>query len=138
VTGNRGQAQELTQETFLRAYRTLLRGEVWENPRAWLYRTASRLAIDLHRRQRLLQQLPLSTGAATPEVETATLDSIEVRTALDTLPLKYRIPLLLYVCEGYSVAEVANILGLSPGAVKMRLCRARGMFRQAYGPEEGR
>ena len=138
MTGNRGQAQELTQETFLRAYRGLLRGESWENPRAWLYKTASRLAIDAYRRQRLFQWLPLSAGAAESEVAGVALDYIEVRTALDALPLKYRIPLLLYTCEGYSVVEVAKVLGLSPAAVKMRLCRARVMFRQAYAPEESR
>ena len=128
----------MAQEAFLRAYRSLLRGEKWENPRAWLYRTASRLAIDAHRRQRLLQWLPLSSQEADSVGGTATLEYIEVSTALDTLPLKYRLPLVLYACEGYSVAEVANILGLSPSAVKMRLSRARAMFRQAYGPEERR
>ena len=116
----------------------MLRGEEWENPRAWLYRTASRLAIDAHRRQRLLQWLPLSRQEAGSAGGTAALECIEVRTALDALPLKYRVPLVLYTCEGYSVAEVARLLGLSPGAVKMRLYRAREMFRQAYGPEAGR
>ena len=125
----------MVQETFLRAYRVLLRGEEWENPRAWLYRTASRLAIDAHRRTRLLQWLPLSGHEAAPDVATAGLGQSAVRAALDALPFKYRIPLVLYTCEGYSVAEVAGMLELSPSAVKMRLSRAREMFRQAYGPE---
>jgi RNA polymerase sigma-70 factor (ECF subfamily) len=96
------------------------------------------LAIDAYRRQRLLQWLPLSGGAAAPDVEVIALDFIEVHRALDVLPLRYRIPLLLYACEGYSIAEVAKVLDLSPAAVKMRICRAREMFRQAYGPEERR
>jgi RNA polymerase sigma-70 factor (ECF subfamily) len=51
---------------------------------------------------------------------------------------KYRIPLVLYTCEGYKVREVAEILDLSISAVKMRLCRAREKFRRAYGEGEDR
>lgn len=137
LTGNLGQAQDLTQEVFLRAYRALLRGEEWANPRAWLYRAASRLAIDAYRRRRLLQWLPLSAKEAHLGPEPGTVGRTAVRAALDAIPLKYRIPLVLYSCEEYSVAEVAGMLGLSPSAVKMRLSRAREMFRQAYGPEDG-
>jgi len=134
MTGDPARAQELTQETFIRAYRALARGERWDNPRAWLYRVASRLATDTYRRRRLLQWLPLSESdpALAPEVE----DRVAVQAALDALPPKYRVPLLLYVYAGCSVAEVAETLGLSESAVKMRLSRAREMFRQAYGEEE--
>jgi len=138
MLGDDGQAQELTQETFLRAYRALLRGEEWANPRAWLYRTASRLAIDAYRRQRLLRWLPLSFQPAAPDSAAGTLDQMAMRTALASLPLHYRLPLVLYTCEGYSVAEVADILGLSASACKMRLCRARERLRQAYGLESER
>lgn len=137
LTGSLGQAQELTQETFLRAYRALLRGEQWENPRAWLYRTASRLAIDAHRRKQLIHWLPLPAGPAEPAGEVSTHERGAVHTALDTLPLKYRLPLVLYACEEYSVAEIAKLLNLSSSAVKMRLSRARQMFRQSYRPEDG-
>jgi RNA polymerase sigma-70 factor (ECF subfamily) len=136
MLGDNEQAQELTQETFLRAYRALLRGESWENPRAWLYRTASRLAIDIYRRRRLLRWLPLSSRSAAPDFAPATLDQMAVRKALVSLPFKYRLPLVLYTCEGYSVAEVADLLEISVSACKMRLCRAREMLRQAYGPED--
>ena len=137
MLGDDGHAQELTQETFLRAYRALLRGEEWANPRAWLYRTASRLAIDVYRRQRLLRWLPLSSPPAAPGPEAGALGQIAMRTALASLPLPYRLPLVLHTCEGYSVAEVAAILKITVSACKMRLCRAREMLRRAYGPEEG-
>jgi RNA polymerase sigma-70 factor (ECF subfamily) len=141
LTGDLARAQELTQETFLRAYRALAKGQCWDNPRAWLYRVASRLATDDYRRRRLLQWLPLWSvdgrkayrGAG---VEGATAGRLAVQAALEALPPKYRVPLVLYVYEECTVAQVAETLGLSVSAVKMRLSRAREMFRQAYGEQE--
>lgn len=137
LTGQLALAQELTQETFLRAYRALLRGERFDNPRAWLYRVASRLAIDSHRRRRLLQWLPLSERDSSPgkDVENTAVDRAAVQATLHELPPRYRLPLVLCVCEGWRVAEVAEILGLSISGVKTRLSRAREMFRAAYRQE---
>lgn len=136
-----GRAQDLTQETFLRAYRALLKGERWDKPRAWLYRVASRLATDDYRRRRLLQWLPLwdadGSNSQGQCIETQTAERLAVQSALKMLPPKYRVPLVLYVYEGYPVAKVAEILGLSVSAVKMRLSRARQMFRLAYQQEDG-
>jgi len=138
LTGDPARAQELTQETFIRAYRALNKGERWENPRAWLYRVASRLATDDCRRRQLLQWLPLrnADGHSGVSVESMTAERLAVQTALATLPLKYRIPLVLYTHGEWTVAEVANALGLSVSAVKMRLSRAREMFRRTYRQEE--
>lgn len=139
LTGRLARAQELTQETFLRAYRALLRGERWDNPRAWLYRVASRLATDAWRRRRRYRWEPLSGGEADASrgVEATAIERTAVQAALNALPPRYRIPLVLYVCDGRSVAEVAETLGLSNSAVKMRLSRAREMFRSAYRQEDG-
>ena len=138
MTGNVPRAQELTQETFIRAYRALLRGEEWSNPRAWLYRVASRLATDDYRRRKLVEWLPLSATEqnSTPDVETVVIKRISIQNALDALPPKYRIPLVLYDYVGYSVSEIAQMLGLSASGVKTRLSRARKKFRQAYESEE--
>jgi RNA polymerase sigma-70 factor (ECF subfamily) len=134
LTGDRDDAQELTQETFLRAYRALARGERWDNPRAWLYRVASRLATDDHRRRRLVHWLPL--GDEPPDsrqgLGEATAEKLAVQAALAALPPKYRVPLVLYVYEERPVTDVAQTLGLSVSAVKMRLSRAREMLRDAY------
>jgi RNA polymerase sigma-70 factor (ECF subfamily) len=137
MTGSVPRAQELTQETFIRAYRALLRGERWGNPRAWLYRVASRLATDDHRRRKLVEWLPLSATEqrGTPGVETVAIERVSIQSALDALPPRYRVPLILYDYVGHSVSEVAQILGLSASGVKTRLSRARKKFRQVYEPE---
>ena len=138
LTGDLARAQELTQETFLRAYRALLRGSRWDNPRAWLYRVASRLATDDYRRRKLLQWLPLlaTDPDPSPGVETCVSERQCVQQALDALPPRYRVPLVLYTSQHYSVGEVAQILNISVSAVKMRLSRAREMFRRAYRAAE--
>jgi RNA polymerase sigma factor (sigma-70 family) len=118
----------------------LLRGERWDNARAWLYRVASRLATDDHRRRKLLEWLPL-LGAEPdlgPGVETTVSHRLDVQAALDALPPKYRVPLVLHAYAGCTVAEIAQTLGLSESGVKSRLSRARAKFRQAYGQEEDR
>jgi RNA polymerase sigma-70 factor (ECF subfamily) len=116
----------------------MARGERWENPRAWLYRVASRLAIDAHRRQKLIEWLPLlgTEPKPGPNPEATVAEQLAVQEALEALAPKYRIPLLLYVHEGWKVREVAEMLDLSVSAVKMRLCRAREQFREAYGQGE--
>jgi RNA polymerase sigma-70 factor (ECF subfamily) len=134
LTGDPARAEELTQETFLRAYCALEKGARWANARAWLYRVASRLAINDHRRRTLLQWLPLrgTDPDPAPAVETCITERLAVQEALAALSPKYSVPLVLYLDEGYSVTEIAEILGLSSSAVKVRLCRAREQFRQAY------
>jgi RNA polymerase sigma-70 factor (ECF subfamily) len=113
------------------------RGEYWDNPRAWLYRVASRLATDDYRRRKLWQWLPLSGTEVDSArgVEAAVTECVTVQAALKALPPKYRIPLTLYVYEECSVAEIAEALKLSASAVKMRLSRAREKFRRAYEQE---
>ena len=138
LTGDPARAQELTQETFIRAYRALARGERWDKPRAWLHRVASRLATDDYRRRKLLQWLPLlgTEPDPAPGVEAIVTERVAVQAALDALPPKYRIPLVLYVYEERTVAEIAEMLRLTVSAVKMRLSRAREKFRLAYGRNE--
>jgi len=137
VTGNTEQAEDLAQDTFLRAYRALLRGEHVEHPKAWLYRIATNVANDRWRRARLLRWLPLldnvyEPGLRAPNQAEDVAERLAVQSALARLQPGYRIPLVLHLCEGLSIAEIGEVLGISQGAVKMRLSRAREQFRQAF------
>ena len=82
----------------------------------------------------MLQWLPLrgTDPDPAPAMEATIAERLAVEQALAALSPKYRVPLVLYLDEGYSVAEIAEILELSQGAVKVRLYRAREQFRQAY------
>lgn len=138
LTGDADRAEELMHETFIQAYRALLGGICWENPRAWLYRVASRLAINAYRRQKLVAWIPFfnAESAPGPGIEAGALERVAVQAALSALPPKYRVPLTLYVYAEQSVVQIAEILDLSSSAVKMRLSRAREMFQRAYVQEE--
>ena len=135
-------AEDLAQETFLRAFKARASLAQVENHRAWLYRVATNLALNALKRRRRFAWLPWQAWGerrpARQDVAATVLARSALETALAALPLKLRAPLLLYAGEGLSVAEVAQALSLSEGAVKMRLMRARRLFRAAYEREDGR
>jgi RNA polymerase sigma-70 factor (ECF subfamily) len=129
------------QDAFVKAYRALARLPEEANARAWLYRIATNTAMDWFRRRRLISWLPLSDHDHHPAVHSSPddslLESVAVQQALAHLPTRYRVPLVLYSCQGLSTQEIAHVLQISRGAVKTRLYRAREKFRRLYAPEEG-
>lgn len=133
------QVEELAQEVFLKAYRSLDALPEGANERAWLYRIATNTAYDVLRRRRLVQWLPLGKRrreSADPQrLEDRIAERDAVRSALARLAPLYRVPLLLYAVEGLSVKEIADVLQVTPNTVKVRIFRARQMFQEAY--EEG-
>jgi RNA polymerase sigma-70 factor (ECF subfamily) len=145
LVGDAALAEDLTQETFARAWQAAPRLPHLDNPRAWLYRIATNLARDQHRRDRRLTWLPIREGgeeAALPGPDEAAdpLEGERVRQALLRLAPDQRVPLVLYVCEEFSTAEIAATLSISRDAVKQRLVRARERLRlllQEAAPPEG-
>ncbi len=135
LTGDAAQAEELAQDVFVRAYQALPRLKEGSNYRAWLYRIATHTAYDALRRKRLVHFLPLEAHDAAPAAPSDVRDAVQE--ALLRLPPEYRVPLVLYSVQGYSTAEIAEMLGISIGAVKTRLYRAREAFRRIYQGDEG-
>jgi RNA polymerase sigma factor (sigma-70 family) len=138
LVGDQEQARDLLQETFLRAYRSL--GGL-EDPgllRSWLYRIAHNQACSLLRRRRLISWLPLTFGhnASAPNPDRSAIEAARVAEALDRVPAQQRAPLLLHLVAGFSYAEVAEMLQVSEGTVRMRISRGRAAFRAAYGAGE--
>jgi RNA polymerase sigma-70 factor (ECF subfamily) len=139
MTGDADRAEDMTQEVFVRAYRGLEKLPPDANHRAWLYRIATNLSRDQHRRRRLVQWLPLRETdpaplASNPAEGAGAGDA--VRRALAQVPPEGRTVLILYAMQGYSTTEIAEMLSLSVDAVKKRLARARERFRRAYGADE--
>ena len=132
------QARDLLQETFLRAYRAI---GALDDPgllRSWLYRIAHNQAYSALRRRRLISWLPLAFGQhiSTPAPDQGSIESARVEAALARIPVQQRAPLLLHLVAGFSYAEVAALLQVSEGTVRMRISRGRAAFRVAYGGEE--
>lgn len=140
VVNNGETASDLTQETFLQILRQRQKLAAIENPRAWLYRIATNLAYSYLRRQWRFRWLP---WRAHPHLPQPTADLAEnfarqqqTARALAALTPKYRVPLLLQNQFDFSVKEIAEILKLTESNVKVRLHRARHMFREAFAEEE--
>ena len=132
-TGSREDAEDITQETFLRLVRAapVFRDEA--HCRAWLLHVAMNCTRSLFRRPWRRRDLPLeeAANAAAPDGERGV-----VLEAVLALPEQYRAPVHLFYYEGLTVEQIAKILGLREGAVRTRLSRARGMLRDMLKEDE--
>jgi RNA polymerase sigma-70 factor (ECF subfamily) len=138
LVGDREQADDLTQDVFLKAFRTLPKMGASLKLSAWLYRIATNTAYDALRRRKLISWLswqdldyePADTESADPQEMYGTIEL--VRAALCCMPQQYRAALLLFTQEGFSYSEIARILNIAESGVKMHLSRARQSFRAHY------
>lgn len=147
LVGNRGEAEDLTQEVFLKlynhAYRRRLFGRGREhNIGAWLYRVATNTGYNAIRgRQRRWQRNtilvpdPQGSPAAEKEVEQREV-ATAVRRALSQLQPR-QVQLLLMRQMEFSYADCAAAAGVAPGSVGTLLARAAKAFREAYEEEVG-
>jgi len=134
VLRHRQDAEDVAQEAFVKAYRSFSQLRDRERFRAWLVRMTWRLAIDRQRgdRRRLVRE------TATHEAATAeTSDEVIAReraallwAAIDDLPDKLRIVIVLAGIEGHDTSEVARLLGVPQGTVKSRLFLARQRLKE--------
>lgn len=149
LTGRAQDAEDLVQETYLRAWRSLHTYRPGTNPKAWLFRILHNAHIDRYRAStRAVQtvdelegQDPAFVVHDTPESQVlAGVMDAEVRQALMALPEVFRTCLILADLEGFSYQEIADILGIPRGTVMSRLFRGRRAMRRAlaeYGREHG-
>lgn len=140
MIGDADDAEDLTQETFLRAYGALPRAVTHPTPLAWLFRIAANAARDELRRRRRIRWLPweaarhdrLLHGRRDEQPETAAVLREQhdlVQGVLDRMTPRYREALLLLEYSGLSCAEIGAVTGTSRAAVKSVLFRAREEFR---------
>jgi RNA polymerase sigma-70 factor, ECF subfamily len=124
-------AQDCLQDTFVRAYQQLEKGAAIN--RQWLYKVARNLAVDELRKRRKLRLAETELNAFAAHELQEDHRSLRVRQALAQLPTGDRELLYLSGVDGLSAESIGHILGLRPGAVRMRLCRAHKRFRAIYG-----
>ena len=133
-TGSRADAEDVTQETFLRLVSAAPVFRDGDHCRAWLLRVALNCAADLHRSAWRRRSAPLEEAAALAAPEREEDGVLE---AVLALPEAYRAPVHLFYYEGMSVEEIARVLGKGAGAVRTRLSRARRMLREMLSETEG-
>ncbi len=152
MTRNPSDAEDLVQETYLKAYRSYATFQDGSNLKAWLYRILTNTFINTYRaKQRRPEETQLDdiedlflyrriggleAAMAGRSAEDTLMDMFtdaEVTDALDALPENFRIPVLLADVEEFSYKEIAEMLDIPIGTVMSRLHRGRkAMQRQLY------
>jgi RNA polymerase sigma-70 factor (ECF subfamily) len=141
LTRNAADAEDLIQETFLRAYRGFHQFEPGTNLKAWLYRILMNTFINIYRKKQREPQTisedevedwylysKIADGGAEPSAEAEVLEKIpdeDVQEALMALPEQFRTAVLLADIEGFSYKEIAEIMDVPIGTVMSRLHRGR-------------
>jgi RNA polymerase sigma-70 factor, ECF subfamily len=147
MTRNPADAEDLVQETYLRAYRGFSGFEEGTNLRAWMYRILTNTFINSYRKK---QREPvtvqeddldewylfdkLGESGVEPSAEAEVIRSMpdeDVQNALEALPEGFRLAVLLADVEGFSYKEIAEILGIPIGTVMSRLHRGRRALEKA-------
>ncbi|MCE9621777.1 MAG: sigma-70 family RNA polymerase sigma factor [Actinomycetia bacterium] len=148
MTRNKSDAEDLVQETYLRAYRGYGNFTEGTNLRAWLFRILTNTYINRYRaKQRRPQETELGevedlylykrisgVDVASRSAEDTLFDLFtddEVKQALEDLPESFRLPVLLADVEGFSYKEIADMLEIPIGTVMSRLHRGRKAMHKA-------
>jgi RNA polymerase sigma-70 factor (ECF subfamily) len=150
MTRNPADAEDLVQETFLKAFRSFDRFEEGTNLKAWLYRILTNTFINSYRAAKrrpekadvedvedlyLYRRLgDLRSGALGRSAEEEVLERItddEVKAAIESLPEAFRIAVLLADVEGFSYKEIADITDVPIGTVMSRIHRGRRALQKA-------
>ncbi len=148
LTRNPSDAEDLVQETYLRAFRGFAGFKEGTNLKAWLYRILTNSFINTYRKKQREPQIvegpddieewylydKLGGRSVEASAENEVLDQIpdaEVKAALESLPENFRLPVLLADVEGFSYKEIAEIMETPIGTVMSRLHRGRKALEKA-------
>lgn len=149
MTRNAADAEDLVQETYLKAYRAYERFEAGTNLKAWMYRILTNTYINAYRKKQrrpdesdiddvedlyLYRRIGGAEGAVLGRSAEDELMEMfgedEVKVALEDLPEHYRLPILLADVEGFAYKEIAEILDIPIGTVMSRLHRGRKQLQK--------
>ncbi|MFD2616114.1 RNA polymerase sigma factor SigW [Terrilactibacillus laevilacticus] len=145
MVGNRQEAEDLSQEAFIRAYTKIDKYDVERKFSTWLYRIATNLSIDYLRKKKpsvyLDADLPgtedftlksqLADGEPLPEESIVNSETQAlIQQEINQLPLKYRSAIVLKYIQDMNLKEISEILNIPVGTVKTRIHRGREALRK--------
>ncbi|MFO0981404.1 MAG: sigma-70 family RNA polymerase sigma factor [Planctomycetota bacterium] len=145
IVGNHEDAEDLAQDTFTRAYFALQGFREDSAFTTWIYRIAVHLGRDLHRSRRrkppplsihrLAPGQALAAPAASPiEVTLRGELAAGVAAALELLPYRLRVVLVLRVFEGLAYADIARVAGITEGTARVQVVKARQLLMRVLQP----
>jgi RNA polymerase sigma-70 factor (ECF subfamily) len=130
LTGDHATADDLVQETLVRAWKAMDKLQENKAVKGWLLTILRRENARRFERKRVQESaVPTEEVAATRKDYDTSTEAFVLRRALEQLPVEYREPLLLQVIHGYSQKEIAAHLGISVAGAGTRLFRAREKMR---------
>ncbi len=156
LLGNQEDADDVTQEVFIRVHYRLAQLRDATKLRPWLYSIATNLCMDHLRKRARTRKIfglavPLEAGSGeseygspydvAPPGTTSAIDGVAERDlitrTLRRMVPKYAVCLVLHSAQGLNYREIADVVGISPGAAAVRLARARDMFAHYYEEQRG-
>ncbi len=137
MLGNREQAEEITQDTFVKVY--FKAGSLrTENLKAWIYKIATNLALSEFRRRKIKNLFSLSDVSESNYSYDQNLgENIIVEETLSLLPEKYRIPLIMKEVDNFSFEEMSDILKKPVGTLKSLVFRGKEKVRSKFEVQFG-
>ncbi|TVY03335.1 RNA polymerase sigma factor SigW [Cohnella terricola] len=145
MSGNRQEAEDVVQETFLRVYRSLDRYDMNQKFSTWIYRIATNLCIDRLRKRKAVYSLDaestdregldgyamLPSDDRTPESELLLSETQRIiHEAIATLPVKYKSVMILRYLQDLSLQEISDVLDMPVTTIKTRVHRGREFLRK--------
>lgn len=136
IVRNAHDAEDLAQEAFVKAYRTIGRFRSGEPFGPWIYRIVTNLALDVVKHRSRYRQEELDDSEPAPRRDLADLPaetnelSARIDSAIESLPEMQRIVARLYLVEQFGHAEIARMTGLSEGTIRSHLSLARGKLKE--------
>ena len=139
MIGNSADADDLLQETLMRIAAGLPQFEQRSSPKTWVYRIATNVAIDNLRKNKNVvltefdEEIKVEEVAHDKGEDRLVLDEMNqcIRDVIERLPPEYRAVAVLYNLQGKSIAETAEICGITVSSAKVRIHRAKGRLKEA-------
>ncbi|MCL2633742.1 MAG: sigma-70 family RNA polymerase sigma factor [Oscillospiraceae bacterium] len=132
-TGSYEDSEDISQEVFLKLFKSNKQFKNEEHKKAWLIRVTINASKDLLRTSWRKKRAEL------PPENTPYYSDVQERELFDCvmrLPVNYRTPVYLYYYEDYTIGDISQLTGISKSAVTTRLARARDMLKKTYVKEE--